>query len=59
MPYDDFFLLKMCALGFRRRRSIILFFVSIPTRFSERKLAQEGNPFARKRNSMNFLVASQ
>lgn len=36
-----------------------IFFVSIPTLFGDRKLAQERSGFVRKRNQANFFVASQ
>src|SRR5260370_18806351 len=36
-----------------------VFFVGIPTRFGNRKLAQEGSAFARKRNTANFLTGAR
>ena len=50
---------RIRAHGFVRGRTtrIIVIFVRIPTRSGVRKLAQEGNRFAQKRNRANFFVA--
>src|ERR1017187_8420109 len=43
--------------GFPQNGPFSAFFVGIPTRFGNGKLAQEGTAFARKRNAANFLAA--
>src|ERR1700748_2762845 len=45
--------------GFRKNGPLFSFIRRYPSWFGNRKLAQEGSAFARKRNKTNFLISAR